>query len=48
MLHKPGLETTYGKRFISSPNVQNGFGIHPVSYSIGTGDTFADGRGTGV
>jgi len=29
-------------------NVQNGFGTHPVSYSTGTGDTFADGRGTGV
>jgi len=29
-------------------DVQNGFGIHPVSYSNGTRDTFADGRGTEV
>jgi hypothetical protein len=48
MLHKPGLETTKIRDISLLPNVQNGSGINPVSYSTGTGDTFADGRGTGV
>ena len=41
---KPGTE----RGLSLLPGAQNGYGIHPVSYSTGNGDTFAEGRGAGV
>jgi hypothetical protein len=32
-----------GSRMLSSPRRQTGFGVHPTSYSIGTGGSFPGG-----
>jgi hypothetical protein len=45
---RPGIELRQGQEFSLLHSVQTGSGAHSLSYTMGTGDSFSEGKAAGA